>query len=57
MKPPIKDTLNLKEDKPLNKGQVESALVCTLYRKSPLKENNLYKGQNGKGFLFYKFPL
>ena len=39
MKPPIKDTL--KEDKPLNKGQIESTHVYTLYRKSPLKEDNL----------------
>ena len=36
VKPPIKDTL--KEDKP---GQAESTLVYTLYRKSPLKEDNL----------------
>ena len=39
MKPPIKDTL--KEDKPPNKGQAESTLVYALYRKSPLKEDNL----------------
>ena len=39
VKPPIKD--NLKEDKPPNKGQAESTLVYTLYRKSPLKEDNL----------------
>ena len=39
VKPPIKDTL--KEDKPPNKGQAESALVYTLYRKPPLKEDNL----------------
>ena len=31
----------LKEDKPPNKGQAESTLVYTLYRKSPLKEDNL----------------
>ena len=37
MKPPIKDTP--KEDKPPNKGQAESTLVYTLYRKSPLKED------------------
>ena len=43
VKPPIKDTL--KEDKPPNKGQAESTLVYTLYRKSPPKEDN--KGQNG----------
>ena len=30
-----------KEDKPPNKGQAESTLVYTLYRKSPLKEDNL----------------
>ena len=36
VKPPIKDTP--KEDKLPNKGQ---ALVYTLYRKSPLKEDNL----------------
>ena len=35
----IKDTP--KEDKPPNKGQAESTLVYTLYRKSPLKEDNL----------------
>ena len=34
-----KDTL--KEDKPPNKGQAKSTLVYTLYRKSPLKEDNL----------------
>ena len=39
MKPPIKDTP--KEDKPPNKGQAESTRVYTLYRKSPLKEDNL----------------
>ena len=39
VKPPIKDTP--KEDKPPNKGQAESAPVYTLYRKSPLKEDNL----------------
>ena len=39
----------LKKDKPPNKGQAESTFVYTLYRKSPLKEDNLskYKGQNG----------
>ena len=35
----IKDTL--KEDKLPNKGQAENTLVYTLYRKSPLKEDNL----------------
>ena len=30
-----------KEDKPPNKGQAESTHVYTLYRKSPLKEDNL----------------
>ena len=40
MKPLIKDTPP-KEDKPPNKGQAESTLVYTLYRKSPLKEDNL----------------
>ena len=35
----IKDTP--KENKPPNKGQAESARVYTLYRKSPLKEDNL----------------
>ena len=39
MKPPIKDTP--KEDKPPNKGQAESTHVYTIYRKSPLKEDNL----------------
>ena len=38
VRPPIKDTL--KEDKPPNKGQAESICVYTLYRKSPLKEDN-----------------
>ena len=37
VKPPIKDTP--KVDKPPNKGQAESTLVYTLYRKSPLKED------------------
>ena len=39
MKLPIKDTL--KEDKPFNKGQAEITRVYTLYRKSPLKKDNL----------------
>ena len=39
VKPLIKDTP--KEDKPPNEGQAESTLVYTLYRKSPLKEDNL----------------
>ena len=39
VRPPIKDTL--KEDKPPNKGQAESTLVYTLYRISPLKEDNI----------------
>ena len=39
LKPPIMDTP--KEDKPPNRGQAESTLVYTLYRKSPLKEDNL----------------
>ena len=39
VKPLIKDTP--KEDKPPNKGQDESTLVYTLYRKSLLKEDNL----------------
>ena len=39
VKPPIKDTL--KEDKPPNKGQAKNTHVYTLYRKSPLKEDNL----------------
>ena len=30
-----------KQDKPPNKGQAKSSLVYTLYRKSPLKEDNL----------------
>ena len=46
VKPPIEDTP--KEDEPLNKGQAESTLVYILYRKSPLKEDNLStKGRNG----------
>ena len=39
VKPTIKDTP--KEDKPPNKRQAKSTLVYTLYRKSPLKEDNL----------------
>ena len=39
VKLPIKDTL--KEDKPFNKGQAEITRVYTLYRKSPLKKDNL----------------
>ena len=39
VKPRIKDTP--KEDKPPNKGQVKSTPVYTVYRKSPLKEDNL----------------
>ena len=39
MKPQINYTP--KEDKPSNKGQAESTLVYTLYRKSPLTEDNL----------------
>ena len=39
VKPPIKDTP--KEDKPPNKGQAKRTHVYTLYRKSPLKEDNL----------------
>ena len=42
VKPPIEDTL--KEDKPPNKGQAKTTFI---YRKSRLKEDNLYKGQNG----------
>ena len=39
VKPLIKDTP--KEDKPPNKGQAKSTHVYTLYRESPLKEDNL----------------
>ena len=39
VKPLIRDTP--KDDKPPNKGQAESTHVYTLYRKSPLKEDNL----------------
>ena len=56
MKLSIKDTL--KEDKPLNKGQVKSTLVYTLYRKSPLKEDNLStkdKTPGPEGVLIEKF--
>ena len=52
----IKDTL--KEDKPPNKGQVKSTLVYTLYRKSPLKEDNLStkdKMAGPKGVLIKRF--
>ena len=40
LKPLIKDTP--KGDKPPNKGQAESTLVYTLYRKSPVKEDYLF---------------
>ena len=56
MKPPIKDTP--KEDKSPNKGQAESTLVYTLYRKSPLKEDNLStkdKTAGPKGVLIKRF--
>ena len=56
MKPPIKDTP--KEDKPPNKVQVRSTLVYTLYRKSPLKEDNLStkdKTAGPKGILIKRF--
>ena len=33
--------VGMRLDKPPNKGQVESTRVYTLYRKSPLKEDNL----------------
>ena len=39
VKPLIEDTP--KEDKPPNKGQAESTLAYTLYRKLPLIEDNL----------------
>ena len=47
MKPPMKDTP--KEDKPFNKGQAESTLVYILYRKSPLKGDNLQGRSQGGG--------
>ena len=56
MKPLIKDTP--KEDKPPNKGQAESTLVYTLYRKSLLKEDNLStkdKTVGPKGVLIKRF--
>ena len=54
-KPPIKDTLI--EDKPPNKGQVESAHVYTLYRKSPLEEDNLELSTKSKTALVPKVSL
>ena len=56
MKPSIKDTP--KEDEPPNKGQAERTLVYTLYRKSPLKEDNLSrkdKTAGPKGVLIKRF--
>ena len=56
VKSPIKDTL--KEDKPPNKGQAESTHVYTLYRKSPLKEDNVStkdKTAGPKGVLITRF--
>ena len=41
VKPLIRTLQKRKEDKPPNKGQVESTLVYTLYRKLSLKEDNL----------------
>ena len=35
------DKRHSEEDKPPNKGQAESTIVYTLYRKAPLKEDNL----------------
>ena len=58
VKPLTKDTP--KEDKPPNKGQAESTLVYTLYRKSPLKEDNLSrkdKMAGPKGLLIKEVPL
>ena len=37
----IQNKATPKEDKPSNKGQAESTLVYTLYKKSHLKEDNL----------------
>ena len=48
----------LKEDKPSNKGQAESTHVYTLYRKPPLKEDNLStkdKTAGPKGVLITRF--
>ena len=57
VKPPIKDTP--KEDKPPNKKQAESTRVYTLYRQSPLKEDNLstikgHKSAGPPGFSYAK---
>ena len=67
MKPTIKDTLKDLEDKPPNKGQVESTHVYTLNRKSPLKEDKLsikdktaspeVRGSTVSVFLFVKGTL
>ena len=54
MKPLIKDTP--KEDKPPDKGQAESTLVYSLYKKSPLKEDSLStkdKMAGPEGVLYY----
>ena len=58
VKPPVKDTP--KEDKPPNKGQAESTLVYTLYRKSPLKEDSLFtkdKTASPEGVLNKRFHV
>ena len=58
MKPLIKDTP--KENKPPNKGQAESILVYILYRKSPLKEDNLStkdKTAGPEGVLIKRFHM
>ena len=57
-KPPLKDTP--KDDKPpnKNKGQAKGNLVHALYRKSPLKEDNLStkdKTAGPKGVLIERF--
>ena len=55
---PIKDTP--KENNPPNKGQAESTRVYILYRKFPLKENNLSikdKTADPEGVLSHCIPL
>ena len=49
------ETSDREEDKPPNKGQTESTLVYTLYRKSPLKEDNLSTKDKTAGVLVKRF--
>ena len=53
VKPPIKDTP--KEDKPPNKGQAESTLVYTLYKKNHLNLSTNDKTAGPEGVLIKSF--